>query len=408
MEIGLQGITTAAAIGLLIGLVRERHADHGAVAQAGIRTHALIAIAAAVAIAFGPWVLAALMLGVGALAVAGYRQSRAHDPGLTGEVTLLTTPLLAALAQSAPTWAAGLAVVVAGLLFAKAPLQGFARRWLAEREVQDGLMLAAAALVVLPLLPDRPVDPWGVLVPSVIWRLVVLVMGVGLLGHLALRLVGARWGLPLAGFLSGFASSTAAVASFGQQARQTPARSASAASAALLANLASLLLLAAIVGATSPALLRASAWPLAVAGLVVTVAALPGLRDPGGAAGTPPAEAPAFHVGHALLLGLVFSAVLLASAGLNRLFGDAGAMVAAMLVALAELHPAAASIAQLAGGGELEMGRGRIGLAALLVSAGVAKSVIAFASGTRRYAVQVAAGLAVMATAGVAIALSMA
>ncbi len=408
MEIGLQGMTTAVAIGLLIGLVRERHPDHGAVAQAGIRTHALVAIAAAVAIAFGPWLLAVLMLGVGALAVVGYRQSRAQDPGLTGEVAVLTTPLLAALAQSAPAWAGGLAVVVAGLLFAKEPLQGFARRWLAEREVQDGLMLAAAALVVLPLLPDRPVDPWGVLVPSVIWRLVVLVMGVGLLGHLALRLVGARWGLPLAGFLSGFASSTAAVAGFGQQARQAPARAAAAASAALLANLASLMLLAAIVGATSPALLRASAWPLAAAGLAVAVAALPGLRDRGESASPSPTDAPAFHVGQALLLGLVFSGVLLASAGLSRLFGDAGAMVAAMLVALAELHPAAASIAQLAGGGELALGHARLGLAGLLVSAGVAKSVIAFASGTRRYALQVAAGLAAMATAAVALALSMA
>jgi uncharacterized membrane protein (DUF4010 family) len=69
------------------------------------------------------------------------------------------------------------------------------------------LLLAGAALVVMPLLPDHAVDSWGVLVPTRLWRMVVLILAVGMAGHLASRIVGARWGLPLAGFLSGFASS---------------------------------------------------------------------------------------------------------------------------------------------------------------------------------------------------------
>src|SRR3546814_12707752 len=73
--------------------------------------------------------------------------------------------------------------------------------------------LLASALVVLPLLPSTAVDPWGVLRPDAIWRLVVLVMGVGVLGHIAQRAAGTRWGLPLAGFFAGFVSSTAAVRS---------------------------------------------------------------------------------------------------------------------------------------------------------------------------------------------------
>ncbi|AWV07028.1 MgtC/SapB family protein [Marilutibacter maris] len=399
-SLSAQGLLTAISIGLLIGVIRERHHAPDDIAVAGVRTHTLAATAAAVAIVIGPAVFVVLLLAISAYAIAGYLHTRETDPGLTGEVALLVTPLLAALAQLSPPWAGGLAVVAALLLFAKRPLQGFARRWLAEQELQDGLMLAAAALVILPLLPDKPIDPWGVLVPSALWRIVVLVMGVGMIGHLALRLVGARWGLPIAGFFSGFASSTAAVAGFGQQARQDPAHVAPAASAALLANLASLLLFAGVVGTVSPTLLRASLWPLLGAGLALLVSAAWGLLDRDGVEALPSApSARAFKIGQALLLGLLISAVLLLSAWLRSLFGDAGALVAAMLVALAELHAAAASVAQLAQGDGMTLEHARLGLAGLLLASALAKGVLAVASGPRGYALQVAGGLAAMAAA---------
>src|SRR3546814_980244 len=56
---------------------------------------------------------------------------------------------------------------------------------------------------------------------------------------IALRAVGARWGLPAAGFFAGFASSTAAVAGFGGRVREQPGVLVPAVAAALLSNLAS-------------------------------------------------------------------------------------------------------------------------------------------------------------------------
>lgn len=174
----LQGLFTAVSIGLLIGVMRERgHAD-GSVAVAGVRTHALVAICASVATGFGITMLTALLLAMGALALSGYLRTREHDPGLTGEIALLATTLLAAAAQYEAALAAGLGVIVAALLFAKRPLQRFARNIVSEQEVRDALLLAAAALVVLPMVPDEAVDPWGVLIPSKVWKLVVLVMAV--------------------------------------------------------------------------------------------------------------------------------------------------------------------------------------------------------------------------------------
>ncbi|MFC3549753.1 MgtC/SapB family protein [Lysobacter cavernae] len=396
----LQGLLTAIAIGLLIGVVRERHHHGDTVAVAGVRTHTLIAICAAVAIGFGTAAFIALLLAVAALALGGYLRTRATDPGLTGETALLATALLAALAQRDAALAGGLGVTVAILLFAKRPLQRFARDIVSEHEVQDALLLAASALIVLPMLPDTAIDPWGVLVPSKLWQLVVLVMAVGMLGHIALRSVGGRWGLPVAGFFSGFASSTAAVAGFGQRSRDEPTLTGSAASAAILANLASLALFAGIIGTAAPALLRAGAWPLAAAALVLAITALVGLHRHQTAPSLPKEpSARAFRLSHALLLAALIAAVLVVSAWLRSLFGDAGALIAAMLVALAELHAAAASVAQLSAAGDLSLDHARLGVAGLLTASAIAKTVLAFASGSRRYAFEVGAGLIGMAVA---------
>ncbi|MEN9705853.1 MAG: hypothetical protein RLZZ393_1732, partial [Pseudomonadota bacterium] len=389
-----RGLATAIGLGLLIGVVRERlHKADGATI-AGIRTHALVAIVTAVATGFGLPALVAVMLLVGGLAIAAYLRTADRDQGLTGEIALLVTVLLSALAQRDAVLAAGLGVVVAGLLLAKIPLHRFAREVVSAREMQDALLLAGAALVVLPLLPSTPVDPWGVLVPSRLWRLVVLVMGVGMLGHVSLRAVGARWGFPVAGFFAGFASSTAAIAGFGHRARHSAAQMRPAVGAALLANLASLALIAGVIGAGSPSLLRSMAGSLVAAGLVLLVGGISGLGA-GEAGAVLPHEPPAraFRVSHALLLAALIAALLLVSAWLQHRFGVAGALVAAGCVALAEIHAATASLSQLYAAGDLPLPAARLGMVGLLAAASIAKTVVAALSGGWHYAWRVGLGL---------------
>lgn len=186
------------------------------------------------------------------------------------------------------------------------------------------------------------------------------------------------------------------MAGFGQRSRDDARLTGPAASAALLANAASLLLFVGIVGTAAPALLRASAWPLAAAVAVLVVTAAFGLRRQGE---RQEPKARAFRLSHALLLAVVIAAVLVLSGWLRSLFGDAGAVAAAMLVALAELHAAAASIAQLSASGGMSVAHAQWGLAGLLASSGLAKTVLAFVSGNRRYAMHVGAGLVGMAAA---------
>jgi uncharacterized membrane protein (DUF4010 family) len=399
------GLAAALGLGILIGIERERRKGAGPnTTAAGVRTHALLAVLGAVAALLGPWALGTAALGVVALTVASYFHTAPEDPGLTGEIAILLTFLLGALALSQPLLAASLGVLAAVLLAAKAWLHRLTRELISEREMRDLLLLAATALIVLPLLPDEPIDPWDVLVPSALGRLVVLVMAVGAAGHVALRLIGARWGLPVAGFFAGFASSTAATAGFGQRARATPTLRTAAVAAALFANLASLLLFVLVVASIAPALLQAMRWPLLAAGLVLALGGGIGLwrapHDPSTLPNEP--QARAFRLTHALVFAAVVAGVLLVSAWMQRLFGDAGALVAAALAALAELHAAAASIAQLSSGGGLALAHARWGMLAVLGASVLSKSILAFVSGGLGYGLRVTIGLVAMLLAALA------
>lgn len=389
----LRGLLTALGVGLLIGIIRERSHGRG-VAKAGTRTHALIAVMGVVSWGLGTTPFVATLLIIGALAVAGYLKTADADPGMTGEVAIVLTFILGGLAYERQALAASLGVVIAILLYAKKPLQKLTRQLISEREMQDALMLAAAALVVLPLLPQKPIDPWGVLDLNMVWRIVVLVMTVGMLGYIAQRAVGARLGFPIAGFFSGFVSSTLAVASFGKRAKEASSLVPTSSAAALLANLASLFLLAAVIGTISPVLLRSLALPLFVAALVLGVAGFICIQMDGSQSLAPdPTVSRAFNMTHALSIAIIIGLVMVLSAWLRELLGEQWVLVTTSLVALVELQAAAASITQLEVTGGLDSRTAQLGLLGVLISSAFAKIGLAFFSGGTRYGLYVGAGL---------------
>lgn len=392
----LRGLLTALGIGLLIGVVRER-AHLATVSKAGTRTHALIAVLGAVTWGLGTAPFVATLVAVGALAVIGYLKTADADPGMTGEIAIVLTFVLGGLAREQRVVASALGVVVAILLYVKKPLQRLTHDLISDHELEDVLMLAAAAVVVWPLLPAQPIDPWGVLDLNMVWRLVVLVMAVGMLGHIAQRAAGARLGLPLAGFFSGFVSSTLAVASFGSQAKAAPVLTAVASAGALLANLASLLLMAAVIGAAAPDLLQEMMMVLLASAGVLLAASLLCLFKDGHRVVLPETVSTrAFKLTHAISIAVIIATVIILTAWLREYLGEAGALITAGLVALVELQAAAASISQLSATGSLEPDFAQWGVLIVLASASVAKAALAFMSGGLRYGLYVGGSLVIM------------
>ena len=147
------GFLTALCIGFLIGIVRERLHQPG-VMMAGVRTHTVAALMGAVAFHFGMPIFTITLIVTGCLVAVAYFKSFRSDPGMTGEVSLVMTVLLGGLAINSSPLAAALGVVVAGLLFLKKPLRKFSQELISEQELEDALILFAAALIVLPLLPQ--------------------------------------------------------------------------------------------------------------------------------------------------------------------------------------------------------------------------------------------------------------
>lgn len=398
----LTGFSVAFAIGLLIGIERERSKGEGpARGPAGVRTFLLIALAGAIAQRLGGVGIAIGGAFVALAALAAYRRSPDSDPGLTTEVAMLVTFLLGALAMTAVPLAASLGVVVAVVLASKSQLHRFVRNTLTEQEVHDALLLAAAAVVILPLLPDRSIDPWQALNPRKLWTLVVLVMAINAAGYIALRMLGPGRGLALAGFAGGFVSSTATIAAMGDRSRAAPTLLPQCVAAALFSNVATVIMLATVVGALSPPMLRTLAWPLVFAGVTALIAAAiaRGRGRSGSADHAPVAPGRPFEPRHALYFAAIVSAILLLSAAVHDGLGDHGLNLAAGLSGFADLHAAAASVAQLAAAGVTATEGAVWPVCIALVTNSLSKLLMAWLRGGRAYVLRLLPGIAAIVLA---------
>ncbi len=392
----LTGLAAALGIGLLIGIERERRKGKGpARAAAGLRTFTLASLLGALAVLLGNGTTLAVLAGVvGVLAIVSYRRSRDDDPGLTTEIALVLTFMLGALAMHDAPLATGIGVIVAIALAARSQLHRFVVRVLSEQEVHDGLLLAAAALVILPLVPDRAVDPLGAINPRTLWTLAVLMMAINACGHIALRAAGPALGLSFAGFASGFVSSTATIAAMGAEARRDPALRAGAVSGAVLSSLATVVYLAVLLAATSPAVLHAMALPLLSAGAAAAAyGLLITLRGARAHRGEPPPAGRPFNPRLALLFAATMGALMLVTTFLTDRFGAGGAGVAAALAGFADAHSAAAAVASLQAGGRVTAEQAVLPILAGFTTNASSKLVVAITTGDRAFVVQVVPGV---------------
>ena len=302
-------LLTALGIGLLIGTVRERLHKPGAM-KAGVRTHAIVALLGAITFSIGLPIFVMALLITGIMIAIGYYQSAQQDPGMTGEFALLLTLVLSGLSMQDPSLSAAIGVVVACLLFVKKPLRRFSQEILTEQELEDALMLCASALVVLPLLPTTAIDPWNALNPYAMWKIVVLIMGIGIVAHICMRASGVRWGLPLAGFFTGFISSTLAVATYGQKVRENPELESMASASALLSTLSSLMLFTLVLAVSGHELMMSVKWPLLSAGAALLCFATYVIRHTDIQDGYAlSATEHAFKASHALIIAITISTV---------------------------------------------------------------------------------------------------
>jgi uncharacterized membrane protein (DUF4010 family) len=397
------GLLVALGCGLLIGLERERRKGTGDDRRAaGIRSFSVTAMIGALAQSLGDGLLVVLggSLIVALIAVAYYK-SRSRDPGITTELALFATYLVGVQAVQSPATAAACAAGLAALLAARGRLHRFATQLLSEQELHDGLLLAALALVVLPLIPSTPIAWLGGINPRPLAAMVLLILVLQAMGHVALRLLGPRGGVAAAGFFGGFVSSTATIASMGASARHDPGWAGVTASGAALSTVATWVQVVVLATALSPQAAQALA-PAAGAGLLGALASSAVLiwlsRRQAAAEKAPPPQAGALSLPTALLIAGLLTVVTLAVTSAQRQFGAVGVLSGAAIAGLVDAHSPVVSLSALFAAQGLSARELVLGVL-LAVSANSATRVAtAFAAGGRAFGLSVAgvllAGLA--------------
>ncbi len=354
----LYAFATSLAIGLLIGLERER----SAAAKAGLRTFALVALLGAICAMLSvqsgtAWPLAAGFLAVGLLIVAAYFGAPAAggDPGTTTEAALLVCYGLGAMVwYGYSSIAITLAIATVALLYFKPELQGISRN-LERRDLLSILQFATLSFIVLPILPNVGYGPYKALNPYNVWLMVVLISGISLSGYVALRLVGQRYGAPLLGFMGGMASSTATTLVYARHAKDAPQLLHLTVPVILIANLVVPVRLAVLGAVTAPALLP-QLLPVLGGALALGMAAtlywwrklhredelpLPPVKNPAG-------------IRISLTFGLIYGAVLFLTAWLSDFAGDRGLYAIAVASGLTDVDAIALSSLRLFSLGKLE------------------------------------------------------
>jgi uncharacterized membrane protein (DUF4010 family) len=359
----------ALLLGLLIGAEREHSHTAKEHLFAGVRTFPLISLLGFTAallstVAGSPLVFVAVAVVFGMLVTATYVvTSLGGDKGATTEIAGLTAFFLGALCHGGSDvhvqFASAAAVVAAALLSLREAIHGFVSKF--EREdIYATLKLFIVTLIVLPLLPDRTysfhdfeplrhLENFQILNPRSTWTYVVVLASISFAGYVAVKVVGARRGVGLTGFLGGLVSSTAVALAFSRKSREAPGQSRSLASAIVLASTVMFPRVFVVASGICPPLAGLLWKPCAL--LLASGLAAGFLlhrrseENPGGADDV--AFKNPFELGSAVKFGLLLAFISFASRAAYQLFKDEGYYVVSVLAGLADVDGISAQAASL-------------------------------------------------------------
>ena len=403
----LLNLGVALGIGLLVGAERERSKNNVQTPNgqadntlAGIRTFTIASMLGAITSWMNFWLLFAALVCVAMFAAVAFYVRRDERLGLTTEISLLFTVILGALAMTTPILAASLAVCAAILLAAKEPIHGFVLGVVTREELNDFLILAGATLIILPLMPNTVMGPFHAINPRNLWVVVILVMAIGAFGHLALRIIGGRIGLPLVGMVSGFISSIATISAMGHRSRETPALLSSAVAGAVLSSFSTILQITLILATISQPTLQALIMPLMFGGIATLLCGgaltLNALHHPVSDANK---VSQSFSVKTAFFLAGLIAVVLIISAGLNQWFGQAGLVIGSAIVGLVDAHAPTVSVASFVANHQILATDAVLPILAAFSLNAISKAITAVASGGKVFAWQVVPSLVIQVTA---------
>ncbi|MEM5853910.1 MAG: DUF4010 domain-containing protein [Candidatus Aenigmatarchaeota archaeon] len=200
------------AVGALVGMERQKRAK-GEVAF-GFRTFMLASLLGSLSVHFS------LLLGsfipfytsfavTCILTILAYLKDKTI--GLTTEIAFILTFLLGVFIylEKSPFYISlSLAILLTFFLASKEILHTFSKH-LTRKEIWSAAFFAVLSFVVLPILPNKPLDPFQALNPFQIWLSIILVLSISFMAYILMKIFGAKKGMMISGILGGMVSSVA-------------------------------------------------------------------------------------------------------------------------------------------------------------------------------------------------------
>ncbi|MGO4705557.1 MgtC/SapB family protein [Microvirga sp. 2MCAF38] len=388
----LQRFAVALAIGLLIGLERGWQFREEAEGErtAGLRTYTLSSLLGAICAALATYT-SPIFLGLAFVAFAGgfsafaWLEAQAErNFSVTGVVAALIAFALGAYAVLGNLQiAVAIAVTVTLILALKQPLHAWLRQ-LTWPEIRSILILLAMTFLLLPLLPNRTVDPWDAINPAAIWLLVIILGGISFVGYFAIRIMGSEAGVAMVALAGGLASSTATTLTLSRLAKRSPSASTMIAGGILLSGSVMVVRMLVIASAINTALLVPLAWTLGTAGLVLVSGAAFLLLGRSSQSAHPDLQLKnPLDLRAAFQLAALVAIISFLAKIVTTYVGETGLNVLAALSGIADVDAITLSFSRLS--------QGSIGLQAAAIGMGIAAAVntvvkagMTFALGTRQ------------------------
>ncbi len=240
-----QSLLVVLGIGLLLGLEREQayHLKEGKHLFAGIRTFPIVAVlgylGAFMGTALSVWAFFGVLLGVFAIVAISFLRAESAVRGTTTEFSLILVFVLGGMVQLGHAHlSVGIAIAVTALLTFKIRLHNLAGA-LSKEEFLSILQFLLVTALVLPLLPDQNIGPYGFFNAYKTGLILSIFLTLNFAGYFLSRFFEERSTF-LTGVLGGLASSTATAWYFSRRVGEGKGSGSREAGAVVLASFAEL------------------------------------------------------------------------------------------------------------------------------------------------------------------------
>lgn len=355
----IQNSVLSLVLGFLIGLQREMHTIYANKTQdfGGARTFSMIALfgyLSAWISAYSPYFFLIASVVMGLLLIAAYIVNSVSiaEKGATTEFAALVTFVLGGMLNfSLPIFSVFITIIVLFVLNIKDTVKEY-QRTITKKDLSAAILFMIMTFVILPILPDRAIDPMGLINLYRIWIMVVLVAGISFFGYIAIRILGSAHGIGAAGLFGGLVSSTAVAMSMARRVHENGFLTKNLALGIALASSMMLFRAGIEMWVINPSLTHTFMIPIVVGTLFgysyIAMLYFTSKREdiPQNIEFKNP-----FDLKEALVMGLVFGATLALISLSNRYIGDMGVYIVALVSGIADVDAIILSLSSLAKSG---------------------------------------------------------